>query len=163
MSLDFRAQTNLQPNVIDKWYVRVKSHADGIYDQFGCTGKITDDGSRKQVSLEMNTGLMVSAGEVSSSSSVVCDWMLFDWVSKLEQESAVWTMLEDLQRLKPEHHACRLEDWEFKLNRHEICLRGYCVYGQGTEVSYWWLDEHNDVVLMSKIFSTYVLTAREFV
>ena len=43
-----------------------------------------------------------------------------------------------------------LEDWELKLNKHEICLRGYCVYGQGTEVSYWWLDEHNDVVLMSK-------------
>ena len=64
MSLDFRAQTNLQPNVIDKWYVRVKSHADGIYDQFGCTGKITDDGSWKQA-LIRNGHSVVSTGKVS--------------------------------------------------------------------------------------------------
>ena len=37
MRLDFRTQTNLQPTVIDKWYVHVKSHADGIYDQFATT------------------------------------------------------------------------------------------------------------------------------
>ena len=48
MRLDFRTQTNLQPTVIDKWYVHVKSHADGIYDQFGCTGKITDNDYWKQ-------------------------------------------------------------------------------------------------------------------
>lgn len=51
MRFDFRTQTNLQPTVIDKWYVHVKSHADGIYDQFGCTGEITDNGYWKQVSL----------------------------------------------------------------------------------------------------------------
>ena len=89
MRLDFRTQTNLQPTVIDKWYVHVKSQADGIYDQFGCTGEITDNGYWKQVSLEMGTGLVVSVGKVSSSSSVVYDWMLFDWVSKREQEFAI--------------------------------------------------------------------------
>ena len=89
MRLDFRTQTNLQPTVIDKWYVHVKSHADGIYDQFGCTVEITDNGYWKQVSLEMETGLVVSVGKVSSSSSVVYDWMLFDWVAKREQECAI--------------------------------------------------------------------------
>jgi len=48
MRFDFRTQTNLQPTVIDKWYVHVKSHADGIYDQFGCTGEITDNDYWKQ-------------------------------------------------------------------------------------------------------------------
>ena len=89
MRFDFRTQTNLQPTVIDKWYVHVKSQADGIYDQFGCTGEITDDDSWKQVSLEMETGVVGSTGKVSSSSLVVCDWMLFDWVSKREQEFAI--------------------------------------------------------------------------
>jgi len=158
MRLDFRAQTNVQPTVVDKWHVHVKSHADGIYDRFDCIGSITNNGDQKQISLEMRTGLVIPAGEVSSSSSIICDWMLFDWIPTLAQESAAWAMLEDLQRLKPNHHICRLEDWEFELDGHEICLRGYSVYGQGTEVSYWWLNEANEVVLISKTFSTYVLT-----
>ena len=112
MRFDFRTQTNLQPTVIDKWYVHVKSHADGIYDQFGCTVEITDNGYWKQVSLEMETGLVVSVGKVSSSSSVVYDWMLFDWVSKLEQEFAYQAELELYRK--------QLWEQEEKLNRYPL-------------------------------------------
>ena len=112
MRFDFRTQTNLQPTVIDKWYVHVKSQADGIYDQFGCTVEITDNGYWKQVSLEMETGLVVSVGKVSSSSSVVYDWMLFDWVSKLEQEFAYQAELELYRK--------QLWEQEEKLNRYPL-------------------------------------------
>ena len=51
-------------------------------------------------------------GKVSSSSSVVYDWMLFDWVSKLEQEFAY--------QAEPELYSKQLWEQEEKLNRYPL-------------------------------------------
>ena len=67
------------------------------------------------------------------------------------------TMLEDLQRLRPNHRITRTEDWTFELNGQRIILYGYSVFGTGTEVSYWWLNAEGKVLVISKTFSTYVL------
>ena len=151
----FQARVDAEPQLLDGWQIEVTNHGDGIYAGFRAQGRLNSHPKRQQVVLEMPTGLRLPVGEATT--PIICDWMLFDLIPTLTLQKGSWTMLEDLQRLRPNHRITRTEDWTFELNGQRIILYGYSVFGTGTEVSYWWLNAEGKVLVISKTFSTYVL------
>ena len=83
-------------------------------------------------------------------------WALVDVLPTLTGGADGFSILEDLETLKPGCRIHPLETWTFESHT----LTGHVLSGEGLPPSYWWLTESGDVALVSTIFSTYVLCER---
>ncbi|MCZ6635570.1 MAG: hypothetical protein O7G87_19390, partial [bacterium] len=133
--------------------------------RFVGAGQLVPQGDRLQVMLTVND-VVLPVGDVEGSDPVTCNWALFDVIPTLADElrstgeQASLTVLEDLEKIRPDSRIGFLEDWTLPLDGGALELSGFFVYGEGALPSYWWLDREGRVIVVSTIFQTLVLTSR---
>jgi len=89
---------------------------------------------------------------------LTCNWALFDVIPALAQtlqksdDGVDIAFLDELEQLRPKNRLGFLESIQTP-----IPLYGYYLYGVGVPTSYWWLDAHGDIAIVSSTFETLVL------
>ena len=106
-------------------------------------------------------------GEIPDTYPITCSWALPDslpLLAALPDSSALqeeFSILEDLEYLRTGSRFRRLETWVLPVGGTPRTLSGYCLSGTGSPPSYWWVDGAGNTVLISTIFSTYILESAE--
>ncbi|MBW2559166.1 MAG: hypothetical protein JRD69_10110 [Deltaproteobacteria bacterium] len=112
------------------------------------------------VKLRVNDRLDVRSGELPAERSPTCNWSLFECLSELVENSTdEIDILEDLEKLKPDCQLTFYEDTTIQLTDKELRLKGYILHGPKEVPGYWWISEQGQVMIMSNVFNTFVLTA----
>ncbi|MHC4250630.1 MAG: hypothetical protein ACYS9X_16000, partial [Planctomycetota bacterium] len=127
----------------------------GLYDSFSAEGRIVDAEDGRHVALRVGS-LDVPAGIADAGTPLICNWSLFDVVPRLGGKLE-FTMIDDLEKLKPRSRVRKLEDHEQETPGGVVALRGFVVSGEGNVPSYWWVDTDGRVAIMSNTFTTFVL------
>jgi hypothetical protein len=144
------------------WLVRARNSADGTYDAITLIGEVLTGESGAAIALTTQRGLSFSAGAIQPSTTLTCNWALFDILAAPgATDLGGLAILEDLEMLKPNCCIRPLETWPFEVDGETHTLSGYCVFGEGFPPSYWWLTETGDIAVMSTMLLTYVLRERE--
>lgn len=158
----FTTRDDAMRSLVGTWSLSTSAAGSGSYGTLHCTGEITDDGNRNTVALHYDK--LVLEDTVDSAIPVTCNWALFDVIPQLARQSdttaTIVTLVEDLTRLRRETHIQFLETWMQASGVEDeppLELRGYVVHGTGLPPSYWWLNENDQIVIVSTIFQTWVL------
>ena len=136
------------------WSVDARNSADDEYARLACAGYLTAD---SEVRLRIN-GAEIDAGIVDASVKLTCNWALFDVIPTLARtiqtsgDGIDIAVLEDLEQLRGKSKLGFLESIQTPLP-----LDGYYLYGAGLLPSYWWLDAHGNIAIVSTFFETLVL------
>ncbi|MEM7532878.1 MAG: hypothetical protein AAF639_11925 [Chloroflexota bacterium] len=149
--------------LVGNWQIRTQNHAGHGYRQFDSQGQLATQGDDTQVMLSVN-GAVLPMGKVDRTVPLTCNWTLFDSIPLLSNhlktgDKVLLTILEDLEKLRPHSQLGYLEEWvvRFDDDIDPLHLSGYTVHGQGLLPSYWWLDQHNRIVIVGTVFQTWVL------
>ena len=152
LTLDFTCGDEPLRPLRSPWRILAHNDADGVYSEVDWKGSI--EGAT--ISLTTSRGLSFEAGEVPPGTPLTTIWALVDVLPTLTGGADGFSILEDLETLKPGCRIHPLETWTFESHT----LTGHVLSGEGLPPSYWWLTESGDVALVSTIFSTYVLCER---
>lgn len=141
------------------WAVQVENSAGDGYRRFACDGTRTTSGA---IILDVN-GLKLEAGSVEPGVPLTCNWSLFNLIPRFSDrlrestETIGLSLLEDMEKLRRNVWIGYLEDYELQSEFGVLGMRGFFVYGDGMVPSYWWLNEKNQVAIVSTIFQTFIL------
>ena len=157
LRIQFHCSDSPYRPLMDSWRVDARNSAEDAYSQLTCAGHLTVDG---EVKLRIND-TEIAAGTVDASAELTCNWALFDVIPALAQiiqtsnDGVHIAVLEDLEQLRPKSRLGSLESIQTPIR-----LDGYYLYGTGLLPSYWWLDAHGDIAIVSTFFETLVLKER---
>ncbi len=155
LRLRYRCKNGTRRELLSPWRIESRNHAACLYDSFAAEGRIVDRGDKRCVTLTVGR-LDVPAGDVDKRLPLICNWSLFDVVPGLA-EPLEFTMIDDLEKLKPHSRIQRLEDHQQDSPRGRLALSGYVEFGEGDAPRYWWVDADGNVAIMTTTFSTFVL------
>lgn len=153
------------PEIKNSWEIFCKSKTNDIYSSIDMTGQIVKSNSKTNIQLKLSSGVKFSAGTKSGENPIICNWALPNLLSKIHNKQLISSTFDVLENMENLYNDCvfkSLESTEIQLNDNSIVLNGYCLYGTGKEPSYWWLDDNNNVAIISTTFSTYVLRKVSF-
>ena len=156
VQLEFLCGDEAYRPLIDEknWRVDSRNSGKDAYFRVRCDGELA---SNKEITLYIGDSKIV-AGRVGESVPLTCNWTLFDVIPALAQtlqksDAGVdIAFLDDLEQLRPKNRLGFLESIQTP-----IPLYGYYLYGVGVPPSYWWLDAHGDIAIVSSTFETLVL------
>lgn len=157
LTLDFVCEDKPLRPLRSPWRVHAENDADGSYDGIDWTGTL-DGGA---IILTTPRGLTIPVGSVPDPGKLTCLWTFVDILPSLNGRSVSgFSVLEDLEVLKLDCRVQVLESWTFESDDAEYTLQGYSLFGEGLPPCYWWVTESGDVVAVSTILATFVLTER---
>lgn len=156
LALQFIASDEPLPRLQGEWSVTARNDAGDQYQGIRLRGSTAVIDAKRVVTLTVN-GIQFDVGAVAESAPLTSWWALFDAVPAMASGAATadgFALLEDLQKLRPQCTVTAVKGDPITLGGHR--LRGYCLYGTGVLPTYWWLDEHGVVCVVSSTFQTLV-------
>ncbi len=151
--------------VAGPWRLSVRNNAGGLYDAYELRGRLSPrDGGARAVELSLCDAPFIETGEVPAG-SCACTWAFFDPAVLRDIGNAVrggsrlrsFTVLENLEHVRPQISISHLDEFTLDLDRTRIPLSGCVVRGRGVPPTYFWVDDHGHVVIVSSIYTTRVL------
>ncbi len=153
----FRCRDDAFRSLTDRWHLEATNSAGDRYTHLKSEGHLTPEA---EVRLRIN-GRTISGGRVARATALTCNWALLDVIPaqadtlRASGEAARLAVLEDLSQLRTESRLRFFDSIETPLP-----LVGYTLHGVGLLPSYWWLDQHRNVAIISTFFETLVLRER---
>lgn len=157
VTLQFRTTGDPLPRLAGEWVVKATNNAGDDYRCVRCTGAATVRAGRRVISLTVG-GVHMRAGDLDAALPLTCWWALFDGLSAIargEADGSTFALLEDLEKLRAPCTVRPLAGVAVEVAGHR--LRGYCQHGAGMLPSYWWVDDHGLVCIVSSVYQTLVL------
>ena len=175
-SVDYDNQTSGEKGVIDfscnndrfrtikgEWHSVVENTADGDYNTYELWGRLAPIGLDTQLlEVSHNGSDYITLGPLAQSTPCTFNWALYDllpdWTAlDWDGEKRTFAFLEDMEKLKVENTLGYLEDFTPDIDGEQVNLKGYYLHGRGTIPTYFWLDDHGHVVIVTNIYITYIL------
>lgn len=124
----------------------------GALQTYRCEGRRAPDG---EIRLRLRGGLEFAAGRIALDRPAVADWALADAVAGLAGRE--FAVLDRLEVVKPVARVRPVGPWVCELGPAPMELNGYCVWGEGLDPRYWWMDAAGRAVLLSTMQNVWVL------
>ena len=157
LTLDFTCEDELLRPLRSPWRIQTRNSADGTYDAIEWSGSLAGP----SVTLSTARGLSIAAGTIPDPTRLTGLWAFVDILPALKNDSLdELTVLDDLEILKFNCCVRPLESWTLETGDAQHTLLGYSLFGEGLPPCYWWVTESGDVVAVSTILATFVLTER---
>lgn len=155
LRLEFRCQDESYRPLHGSWRVDARNSCSDTYSRLKWNGHLS---SNAEICLRLN-GSEITAGTVDNSLPLTCNWALFDVIPALAEkmkesgDDVDIALLDDLEQFRPKNRLGFLDS-----TQSPISLDGYYLYGTGVLPSYWWVDANGNIVIVSSVFETLVLT-----
>ena len=159
VTLQFHTTGDPLPRLAGEWSVTAANSAGDRYGSVRCGGAATVSDGCRVISLTVD-GLRMRTGDLDAALPLTCWWALFDGLPEIVRGAAradSFALLEDLEKLRAPCTVRPLAGSPVEVAGHR--LRGYCQHGAGMLPSYWWLDDHGVVRIVSSVYHTLVLRA----
>ena len=159
VTLQFRTTGDPLPRLAGEWSMTATNSAGDRYGGVRCAGKATVSAGHRAISLTVN-GVRMRTGDLDAAVPLTCWWALFDAVPAIARGDArgdSFALLEDFEKLRAPCTVRPLAGPAVAVAGHR--LHGYCQHGAGMLPSYWWLDDHGVVRIVSSVYHTLVLRA----
>lgn len=160
LRLQFECRDDLYRSLKGGFEINASVDANSSYSSYHCKGQLIPKTDTTEVRLQHSSGLSFSAGQAPSAEPILCEYSLFDTLPSLAAGAGggqSFAILERLERLYTGHRTGHLQNDVLTPSLRELPVRGYYLRGTGTVPSYWWVDEHGRVVIMTTTLFTYVL------
>lgn len=159
LTLDYVTTNDPERFLAGEWTICTINHANDLYQSMTTIGYLLRETEGTVVKLRVNDRLDVRSGMLPAERIPTCNWSLFECLSELAEKSIVEIdILEDLEKLKPDCQLTSYEDTTIQLTDKELHLKGYILHGPKEVPGYWWISEQGQVMIMSNVFNTFVLT-----
>jgi len=160
LTLDYVTTNEPERFLAGEWSIRTVNHAKDLYQSMTTSGYLLREAAGTVIKLRVNDNLDIRSGVMPAERTPTCNWSLFDCLTELVESNTVEIdILEDLEKLKPECKLTYYEETIIQLTDKELRLKGYILHGPKAEPGYWWISEQGQVMIMSNVFNTFVLTA----
>ena len=157
LNLHFCCQNDIYCSLNGSWRVEANNRCSDNYSTLTWEGYIT---AEKEIQHIVN-GFEICIGTMESSLPLICNWSLFDVIPNLAEkikksgDKEKIVLLDDLEQFRPKCKLGYLDSIDLPMP-----LDGFYLYGTGVLPSYWWIDKKKDIVIVSRVFDTLVLTEK---
>ena len=130
-----------------QWQINCSNKGPGAYRSFHARGQRDGD----DIYLSFNN-IRIRAAHLPSDHLLICNWTLLDNFPALIDNDTHFCVLDDLEKLKTQMRIRSIGNWGLDQQQ----LRGFALQGHGLCETYYWLNEQQQVVIMSNIFNTFI-------
>lgn len=139
-------QDNIR-EVCGSWSITVSNKGSGLYKTFHADGALKN----KNITLQVKD-LHINNGQIPNDLPLICNWTLLDNFSALIKQHRSFNLLEDMEKIKSDCRIRAIGPWSFQGETYN----GYTLQGCGIPETYYWLDQEQQVQLVSNAFSTFI-------
>ena len=156
----FRAAADRWRSLVGEWRIEIRNDAGDAYRRYLAAGAVSGaerDGERPLL-LRVD-GAEMLVGAWSGGRPLTTPWALLDVLPVLE-ESCELALLEELDRLREPVRVVAVGTWRWPPADADLgSFSGWCVHGPGLLPTYYWVDGHGAVAVVSGLFQTWVISA----